>query len=82
MPIVFPRRKELGEHVDNHQVDFCKRLAEDNIIPVAWQENELLDMIKNFASIKSRYNLGDNNLSSDMLIQFIKNELNQIKSGV
>ena len=82
LPIVFPRRKELGEHVDNHQVDFCKRLAEDNIIPVAWQENELVEMIKNFSSIKSRYKLRDNNLSSNMLIQFLKNELNQIKFGI
>ena len=28
MPIVVPRLRQLGEHVDDHQVDFCRKLAE------------------------------------------------------
>jgi UDP-N-acetylglucosamine transferase subunit ALG13 len=28
LPIVVPRRPELGEHVDDHQVDFCAKVAE------------------------------------------------------
>jgi len=28
MPIVVPRRKEFGEHVDNHQVKFASMLAQ------------------------------------------------------
>lgn len=28
IPIVVPRRKEFNEHVNNHQVDFCKAVAE------------------------------------------------------
>jgi UDP-N-acetylglucosamine transferase subunit ALG13 len=27
IPIVMPRRADLGEHVDDHQLDFCRRLA-------------------------------------------------------
>ena len=35
-PIVVPRRKEFGEHVNNHQVSFCKAVEErhNNIIVV------------------------------------------------
>jgi len=28
LPIVVPRLPQLGEHVDDHQVDFCRRVAE------------------------------------------------------
>lgn len=36
IPIVVPRKKEFGEHVNNHQVDFSKAVAErkGNIIVV------------------------------------------------
>lgn len=36
IPIVVPRKKEFGEHVNNHQVDFSKAVAErkENIIVV------------------------------------------------
>jgi UDP-N-acetylglucosamine transferase subunit ALG13 len=35
LPIVVPRRAELGEHVDDHQVDFCRKLAESGRIRLA-----------------------------------------------
>jgi UDP-N-acetylglucosamine transferase subunit ALG13 len=28
LPIVVPRMPQLGEHVDDHQVDFCRKVAE------------------------------------------------------
>lgn len=28
LPIVVPRLRQLGEHVDDHQVDFCRRVSE------------------------------------------------------
>lgn len=36
IPIVVPRRKDFGEHINNHQVDFVKKVHErqGNIIPV------------------------------------------------
>lgn len=27
-PIVVPRKKEFGEHVNNHQLDFCRQVSE------------------------------------------------------
>lgn len=40
IPIVVPRQKKYGEHVNNHQVDFCKAVAEGkkNIILVNSEE--------------------------------------------
>ncbi len=31
-PVVVPRRQELGEHVDNHQVAFAQRLASTGLV--------------------------------------------------
>jgi putative glycosyltransferase len=28
-PVVVPRRKEFGEHVNDHQLDFCKRIVQE-----------------------------------------------------
>ena len=40
MPIVMPRSSALGEHVDDHQVAFCKRIAADGAILLATTEDE------------------------------------------
>jgi UDP-N-acetylglucosamine transferase subunit ALG13 len=35
MPIVIPRLARLGEHVDDHQADFCAKVAESGTIALA-----------------------------------------------
>ena len=44
-PIVVPRRKELGEHVDNHQVRFAGRLQASGFIHVAETQEDLARML-------------------------------------
>jgi len=52
IPIVVPRRYEFNEHVNDHQVDFCKAVAErqGNIIVVDDIE-KLAECINNYDSI-------------------------------
>ena len=52
VPIVVPRRKEFGEHVNNHQVDFCKQVAErqGNIIVIEDIE-KLEDVLERYDEI-------------------------------
>jgi UDP:flavonoid glycosyltransferase YjiC (YdhE family) len=40
-PIVVPRQKGLGEHVDNHQCAFAERIARDGAILLAESEHDL-----------------------------------------
>jgi UDP-N-acetylglucosamine transferase subunit ALG13 len=40
-PIVVPRRKRLGEHVDDHQCSFTERIAAEGAIVLARSEEEL-----------------------------------------
>ena len=45
-PIVVPRRRELGEHVDDHQSVFARRMAKEGELELAEDEaglHELLD---------------------------------------
>ena len=52
VPIVVPRKHEFDEHVNDHQVDFCRKVAErqGNIIVVE-QVDELGDVLKNYDGI-------------------------------
>lgn len=63
IPIVVPRRKEYGEHVNDHQVDFCRAVARrfGNII-VADSDDELKEAILHYDEIvKSMPNELDSN---------------------
>ncbi len=52
VPIVVPRKHEFDEHVNDHQVDFCEKVAErqGNIIVVK-QIDKLGDVLENYESI-------------------------------
>jgi UDP-N-acetylglucosamine transferase subunit ALG13 len=39
-PLVIPRRRDLGEHVDDHQVAFARRLAREGSIELAETEED------------------------------------------
>jgi UDP-N-acetylglucosamine transferase subunit ALG13 len=44
-PIVVPREKRMGEHVDDHQVRFASRLERSALISIARTPTELHDLI-------------------------------------
>ena len=64
IPIVVPRKHELDEHVNDHQVDFCKKVSErqGNIIVVE-QIEELGDVIEHYEETagKMQNSLNSNN---------------------
>jgi UDP-N-acetylglucosamine transferase subunit ALG13 len=64
IPIVVPRKTELNEHVNNHQLDFCKQVEKrmGNIFVVETKE-ELIDAIKNYSNKlkNSKKNISSNN---------------------
>lgn len=51
-PIVVPRQKQFNEHVNDHQVDFAKAVADrmGTIIPVT-EINELKQVIENYDEV-------------------------------
>lgn len=64
IPIVVPRQKQFGEHVNNHQMEFAKRVSEkmDTIIPVE-NIDDLDNILINYDKIigKKNHNIDSNN---------------------
>lgn len=65
IPIVVPRRKEFDEHVNDHQVNFCREVKErqKNVIEIENIE-ELNDVIEKYELLiaKMKNDLDSNNL--------------------
>lgn len=77
-PIVVPRQKQFDEHVNNHQVDFSKAVAErmGTIITVV-DINDLENTIVNYDSILKKMNQGitSNNKKFNEELEKIVNDL-------
>ena len=60
-PIVVPRKKEYGEHVNDHQAEFCNQVAKrQGTIIVIGDIRKLGDTIKNYDDIVNGMNNGMN----------------------
>ena len=55
LPIVVPRRPELGEQVDDHQVDFCRKVAELGRIRLAQTPAEFAGVLDEAARDPRRF---------------------------
>lgn len=77
-PIVVPRQKQFNEHVNDHQVDFAKAVAErmGTIIPVT-EINELRNIIINYDEIVAKMPSGikSNNENFNKQLEQLVNEL-------
>jgi UDP-N-acetylglucosamine transferase subunit ALG13 len=51
IPILFPRRSDFGEHVDNHQIDFARIMAEQGRALIALNDKELYETVSNYKNI-------------------------------
>ena len=78
IPIVVPRKKEFGEHVNNHQVDFSKEVAKrmKNIIVVESDE-EIEDAIVNYDKKIKKMNSSNNSNNKKFNEKLVK-EINSI----
>ena len=55
IPIVVPRKKEFDEHVNDHQVDFSKRVAKRNGDLIVIEDvSKLADAIENYSRIVAK----------------------------
>jgi UDP-N-acetylglucosamine transferase subunit ALG13 len=46
VPIVVPRLRALGEHVDDHQVELTRALAARGAVEPVWEGDELADAVE------------------------------------
>ena len=78
VPIVVPRQKEFGEHVNNHQLDFCKAVEKrwGNIIVVE-DISKLQQTIREYDTLvqKIKGSLQSNNAAFCEKLEAIINEM-------
>ena len=72
IPILFPRRLDFGEHLDNHQVEFAKKIEAVGKVLVAYDEKDLMHKILNYQKLVSQLKLQSVDVSRDGLINHLK----------
>lgn len=79
IPIVMPRQKEYGEHVDDHQMYFCRRLEDKGIVLAAYKSEEIQNRIENYDErVKNLGYSGDIRLSLDNRINKFAEDIEEI----
>jgi UDP-N-acetylglucosamine transferase subunit ALG13 len=71
-PILFPRRVEFGEHVDDHQMEFMEKMVYEGKILWARDEKELLSHIRRFPEIVRRFEERKTLPRGKSLIEYLK----------
>jgi len=74
VPVVMPRRKMFGEHVNDHQFLFAKKMAQNKKIALVHEPSELQEAIVSTQTIKQ-----DNKvpLSSSQMLLFVKETIDK-----
>lgn len=55
VPVVVPRNKDFGEHVNNHQLEFCQKIVErQGTIIMVENIEELKDILLNYESLMAQ----------------------------
>ena len=72
IPVVVPRQKKFNEHVNDHQLEFVKKISESgNIIPV-YDIESLKDVMSNYDLISAeRTEIKSNNAEFNMRLEQI-----------
>ena len=75
VPLVFPRRAEFGEQLDDHQLDLASRLAAGGRVLVADTEESLADQISRYDELKNALPARSAPAEMDALVNFLHSAL-------
>jgi UDP-N-acetylglucosamine transferase subunit ALG13 len=50
--VIMPRKAELGEHRNDHQIATARRLEERGLVTVAWDGDQLEEMLERLADVE------------------------------
>ncbi len=78
IPILFPRRAEYGEHIDNHQVDFARKMELLKKVLVAYEPSELLIKIRKYSGLVKEILSEQGGQASSGLKEYLEQYLGEI----
>ena len=70
VPIVVPRLKQFGEHVDDHQRDFARRLSQSRAAQVAESRDDLFRYLDSWTSAPLRARRGKSSGTEEIALRF------------
>ncbi|MEW6102050.1 MAG: glycosyltransferase [Candidatus Omnitrophota bacterium] len=76
VPVIFPRQRKFREHVDDHQLEFAKKMDETGKVIVAYGPEELIEKINNYNKLLSGLKRGPSEGKAKLveyLIRFCEN---------
>jgi len=73
VPILFPRLHRYREHLDDHQLEFAKRIDSERSAIVAYNEHELLMAIRHYGRLVR--NLRSDSTARPRLADYLQNLL-------
>ena len=77
VPIIFPRLKKLGEHLDDHQLEFARQIETQKKLFVAYDGQGLLNKIKNYKNLINKLNSPNRFSSKKIFESFLKNAIKE-----
>ncbi|GEQ62379.1 glycosyltransferase family 28 [Vagococcus lutrae] len=85
VPIVVPRQEKYEEHINNHQLDFCKKIEKEGFPIIVIEDiKKLEDAIINYEKLSYEY-LNDNNSkfgNTKAFNQKLYKEINKMIEGL
>jgi UDP-N-acetylglucosamine transferase subunit ALG13 len=67
IPVVMPRQKKYNEHIDDHQVRFCEKMASKGKLLAAYEAEDLERVIENYSPRKEEPQTPGNGRDVDAL---------------
>ena len=80
VPIVVPRSAKLGEHVDDHQIDFCDEIAALGRIELAYTFPEFSSLLAKAESDLSRFRVLNSGSGADQAVAHLGGLIEELVS--
>lgn len=72
IPILFPRYAAYGEHIDDHQVEFSRKLVKEKVVLVSFDEKDLLYKINLYQQMVKEFTKSKKNPPKKELFEYLK----------
>jgi len=78
IPILMPRKASLGEHLDDHQMEFAQKMNTIGKALIAYTEEDLLKKITHYSELVHRMETSSFNSGQKALVEHLRKEVGQM----
>jgi len=78
IPILMPRKASLGEHLDDHQMEFAQKMNAIGKALIAYTEEDLLKKITHYDELVHRMEISSFGSGQKALVEHLRKEVGQM----